>query len=94
MLNIAFQLIENDISCKVIIVLSLRKKKGCLLTVPWLLVTSMHSFQFRVGCAVVTTIEFKWISQSKLISSCHMSNAGDGRALLTLASRGLAVLRK
>lgn len=43
---------------------------------------------------MLTTIEFKWVSQSKLISSRHMSNAGDGRALLTLASRGLPVIRK
>ena len=75
-----------------ITVLSLRKKKGCLLTVRWLLVASMH-FQLSVACAAVT-IESKWMSQSKLISSSHMSDAGDGRALLTLASRALAVIRK
>lgn len=97
---IGFQLIKNDISCKVYcsvlycIVLFLRKKKGCLLnhTLAACYLHASFSVQRRLCC--LTTVEFKWLSQSKLISSHHTSNAGARRVLLTLASRGLAVLRK
>lgn len=91
---IGFQLIENDISCKVIIVLSLRKKKGCLLNCTLAACYLHASFLVQRRLCCLTTVEFKWLSQSKLISSYHTSKAGARRALLTLASRDLAVIRK
>lgn len=91
---IGFQLIKNDISCKVIIVLYLRKKKGCLLNLTLAACYLHASFSVQRRLCCLTTVEFKWLSQSKLISSHHTSNAGARRVLLTLASRGLAVLRK